>query len=74
MDKQMSQSTNQIVYVSNVTIEPVTGAIRHAYLPPDKTQVTFGVHNEIAEHYGVDASEAEAHSTTLDYIVAATGG
>ena len=53
----MSQSTNQIVYVSNVTIEPVTGAIRHAYLPPDKTQVTFGVHNEIAEHYGVDASE-----------------
>lgn len=46
MDKQMSQSTNQIVYVSNVTIEPATGAIRHAYLPPDKTQITFGVHQE----------------------------
>ena len=74
MDKQMNQSTNQIVYVSNVTIEPVTGAIRHAYIPPDKTKVIFGVHNEIAEHYGANISETEAHSTTLDYIVAATGG
>ena len=54
MDKQMNQSTNQIVYVSNVTIEPVTGAIRHAYIPPDKTKVIFGVHNEIAEHYGAN--------------------
>lgn len=70
----MNQSTNQIVYVSNVTIEPVTGAIRHAYIPPDKTKVIFGVHNEIAEHYGANISETEAHSTTLDYIVAATGG
>lgn len=70
----MNQSTNQIVYVSNVTIEPVTGAIRHAYIPPDKTKVIFGVHNEIAEHYGTNVSETEAHSTTLDYIVAATGG
>jgi hypothetical protein len=34
----------------------------------------FGVHGAIAEHYGVDMSELDAHATTIDYVVAAAGG
>jgi len=36
--------------------------------------VKFGVHSEIAEHYGVDPQVHEPHATTLDYVVAATAG
>jgi hypothetical protein len=34
----------------------------------------FGVHSEIAAHYGVDPQVHAPHAATLDYIVAAAAG
>ena len=64
----------EIVYVSKVRIERVKGPLRRAYLPVEEQPVLFGVHSEIAEHYGVDTTVHEPHATTLDYIVSAAAG
>lgn len=64
----------EIVYTSNVRIERVKGANRRAYLPAEGTPVWFGIHSEIAEHYGADIDSGEAHAATLDYLVAAAAG
>ncbi|MBA2692646.1 MAG: hypothetical protein H0U65_09160 [Rubrobacter sp.] len=64
----------EIAYVSRVKVEPVEGKIRRAYVPAEDEPVHFGVHGEVAEHYGVSPGEEEPHSTTLDYLVAAAGG
>lgn len=63
-----------IVYTSKVKIERVKGPFRRAYLPHEDVPVKFGVHSEVAEHYGVDPQVHEPHATTLDYVVAATAG
>ncbi len=63
-----------VVYRSQVRIEPVKGPLRRAYLPAEEEPVLFGVHSEIAEHYGVDMNVHEPHATTLDYLVAAAAG
>ena len=39
-----------------------------------KSRSIFGVHSEIAEHYGVSTDVEEPHSSTLDHLVAAAGG
>jgi hypothetical protein len=62
-----------MVYRSKVRIERKKGPLRHAHLPATPQPVLFGVHSEIAEHYGVDV-DGNAHATTLDYVIAATGG
>ena len=67
----MSEDT---VYRSRVRIERVKGPLRRAYLPLEEDAVMFGVHSEVAEHYGVDPAAHEPHTTTLDYVVAATAG
>ena len=67
-------SLSEVKYVSRVRIEPAEGRIRRAYLPVREEPVLFGVHSEIAEHYGVSPEEVEPHDTTLDYLVAAAGG
>jgi hypothetical protein len=61
-------------YVSRVRVEPVEGRIRRAYIPGREEPVLFGVHDEVAEHYGVSPGAEEPHASTLDYVVAATGG
>lgn len=63
-----------VTYVSRVRVEPVEGRIRRAYLPIQEEPVLFGVHSEVAEHYGVSSEEVDPHDTTLDYVVAAAGG
>ena len=63
-----------ITYVSRVRVEPVEGKVRRAYLPIQEEPVLFGVHSEVAEHYGVSPDEEEPHPSTLDYLVAAAGG
>jgi hypothetical protein len=63
-----------VAYISRVKIEPVEGKIRRAYIPGAKEPVIFGVHSEVAEHYGVSPDEEEPHPSTLDYLVAAAGG
>jgi hypothetical protein len=64
----------EVAYVSRVRVEPVEGKIRRASIPAEEEPVLFGVHGEVAEHYGVSPGEEEPHSTTLDYLVAAAGG
>ncbi|MBI2940174.1 MAG: hypothetical protein HYY04_07005 [Chloroflexi bacterium] len=63
-----------VVYRSRVRIERLKGSLRRAYLPVEPAPVLFGVHSEIAAHYGAGAQVVEPHATTLDYLVAATGG
>ncbi len=65
---------SEVAYISRIRVEPVEGKIRRAHLPVQEEPVLFGVHSEIAEHYGVSPEEVESHDTTLDYLVAATGG
>lgn len=66
--------SEEVVYRSRVRIVREEGPLRTAHLPAEGDPVHFGVHAEIAEHYGVDVSEMEPHATTLDYVVAAAGG
>ena len=61
-------------YISRVRIERLGGPQRLAYLPAEEQPVVFGVHSEVAEHYGVAAQDFPPHATTLDYVVAAAGG
>jgi uncharacterized OsmC-like protein len=63
-----------VVYTSRVKIERIKGPLRRAYLPYEDEPVLFGVHSEVAEHYGVDSKVHEPHTTTLDYVVAAAAG
>ncbi len=63
-----------VVYRSRVRIERVKGTLRRAYLPAEPEPVWFGVHSEIAEHYGVDPAEQDPRATTIDYLVSAAGG
>lgn len=63
-----------VAYVSKVDLDPVEGKIRQARIPAEDNEVLFGVHGEVAEHYGVEPGEEEPHATTLDYVVAAAGG
>jgi hypothetical protein len=64
----------EVTYFSKVRVEPVKGKIRRAYLPAVEEPVMFGVHSEVAEHYGVSPDVEEPHASTLDYMVAAAGG
>jgi hypothetical protein len=64
----------EVSYVSRVKIERLGGPQRLAYLPAEREPVVFGVHSEVAEHYGVKAEDYPPHATTLDYVVAAAGG
>lgn len=64
----------EVKYVSKVKVEPVEGKIRRAEVPGEDAPVIFGVHSEVAEHYGVSPEEEEPHATTLDYLVASAGG
>lgn len=66
--------SDETVYTSRSTIERVRGPIRRAHLPHTSEPVMFGVHSEIAEHYGVDPDVFEPAATTLDYVVAAAAG
>lgn len=61
-------------YVSRVRIERLGGPQRLAHLPGEDEPIAFGVHSEVAEHYGVQPGTLEPHATTLDYVVAAAGG
>ena len=66
--------SDQVVYTSKTRIERIKGPLRRAYLPQLKDPIKFGVHSEIAEHYGVDPKVHEPQAATLDYVVAAAAG
>jgi hypothetical protein len=65
---------DEVVYRSRVRIERLGGPERLAYLPAEPEPVAFGVHDEVAEHYGVDPERYPPRATTLDYVVAAAAG
>ncbi len=46
-----------VEYRSVVKIERVRGPIRKAWLPARDQHITFGVHSQVAEHYGVDVDD-----------------
>jgi len=66
--------SDDVVYRSKVGIERIKGPFRRADMPIDEGSLYFGVHSEIAAHYGVDTNVVDPHNTTLDYLVAATAG
>lgn len=66
---------SDVVYVSKSTIERRQGPLRIAHLPGESQSVVFSVHGAIAEHYKVDPAKLqESHSSTIDYLIAATAG
>ncbi len=66
---------SEIVYVSKARIERKAGPLRIAQLPGESQPVLFSVHGAIAEHYKGDPSKlTESHSSTIDYVIAATAG
>jgi hypothetical protein len=67
-------ASGKVVYTSKVRIERVEGPVRRAYLPAEQEPVIFGVHSAIAEHYNVPPDKFPPRATTIDYVVAATGG
>ncbi len=72
--EEESMNADPVAYRSRVRIERVKGPLRRAYLPTEAQPVLFGVHSEVAQHYGVDPAVHAPHATTLDYIVAAAAG
>ena len=68
-----SDTSDPVAYRSRITLQRIKGPLRVAQLPIDG-DVKFGVHSEVAEHYGVSPDISEPHATTLDYVVAATSG
>ena len=62
-----------VAYRSHIRLQRIKGPFRIAHMPVDGP-VKFGVHSEVAVHYGVSPDISEPHATTLDYIVAAAGG
>lgn len=67
-------SGDMVTYRSHVRIERVRGPIRRAFVPAHDGPVMLGVHDEVAEHYGVDTNVIEPCTTTLDYVIAAAAG
>lgn len=64
----------EVVYTSRVRIERIGGPLRRAEVPGCPEPVFFGVHDEIADHYGVARGGDAERATTLDYVVAAAAG
>ena len=64
----------EVVYTSRVRIERIKGPLRRAELPGAAEPVFFGVHDEVADHYGVPRGGDAERATTLDHLVAATAG
>lgn len=65
-------SSSEPTYVSRVRVERVKGPLRRAELP--FATIEFGVHDEVADHYGVPRGSDVERTTTLDYLVAAAAG
>lgn len=66
---------SDVVYTSKSRIERKAGPVRVAHLPGEEKPVTFSVHGAIAEHYKVDPAKiGEPHTSTIDYVIAATAG
>jgi hypothetical protein len=61
----------EVVYVARVRVERVRGPLRLTWVAAEEEPIRFGVHDEIADHYGVERGGEIEHATTLDYLAAA---
>lgn len=68
----MRSPMSDTVYTADIRIDRIAGPFRRAYLPAHDGPVEFGVHGAIKEHYGADPDREI--TTTLDYVMASTGG
>jgi hypothetical protein len=65
---------SEVVYTARIPLTRVRGPLRLAHLPTESEPVRFGTHGPIARHYGILGEVPDPHATTIDYVVAATGG
>ena len=65
---------SEVVYTSQIPLTRLRGPLRLAHLPTESEPVRFGTHGPIARHYGIQGEVPDPHATTIDYVVAATGG
>ena len=66
---------SDVVYVSKSKIERRQGPLRIAQLPGESQTVIFSVHGAIAKRYKIDPAKLQgSHSSTIDYVIAATAG
>jgi hypothetical protein len=63
-----------VVYRAAIPLTRVKGPLRLAQLPTEPDPVRFGTHGAIARHYGIKGEVPDPHATTIDYVIAATGG
>ena len=63
-----------VVYQAVIPLTRIKGPLRMARMPAEQELVRFGTHGPIARHYGIHGEVPNPHATTIDYIVAATGG
>jgi hypothetical protein len=64
----------EVVYTCHTRVERLKGPLRRAELPGAAEPILFGVHDEVADHYGVERGSGGRAATTLDYVVAAATG
>ena len=65
---------SDIVYRSRVRVEIVRGPLRRITVPAREEPLEIGVHDEVADHYGVPRGGEAERPTTLDLLVGAAGG
>jgi hypothetical protein len=63
-----------VVYTCRTRVERLRGPLRRAYVPGNEEPIWFGVHDEVADHYGVESGGVAERSTTLAYVVVAAAG
>ena len=64
----------EVIYTSRVRVARLRGPLRRAEVPGNDEPVFFGVHGEVADHYGVPRGGEAERTTTLDFVVAAAAG
>lgn len=65
---------SEVAYTHESVITRERGPMRTAKVPGRVEPITFGVHGDIAAHYGVDPEDFPHDTTTIDYVIAAAGG
>jgi hypothetical protein len=65
---------SEVVYTCHTRVERLKGPLRRAELPGAAEPIWFGVHDEVADHYGVERGSDAERATTLDYVVASATG
>jgi hypothetical protein len=65
---------SEVVYTCRTRVARLHGPLRRATVPGSDEPIWFGVHDEVADHYGVDRGGEAERTTTLDYVVAAVAG